>query len=119
MRSLIIILLAFVLPVGALMAQLEESPALSPERIKELAKRNTDRLSKELMLSEQQYLEVSKINDEFAEQAIYLNEQRKKAIQDREEKLKKVLTEEQFNKLKNERKNRREKLKERRKARNK
>ncbi|MCX8149164.1 hypothetical protein, partial [Thermaurantimonas aggregans] len=70
MRNLFAILAAILLPVSALMAQLEEAPTQSPEKIKELAKRNTDRLSKELMLSEQQYREVSKINDEFAEKAI-------------------------------------------------
>lgn len=119
MRRVLYILAVVALPAGAIVAQIEEAPAQSPEKIREFSRKNTERLSKELMLSEQQYQEVAKINDEFAHQAIQLNEQRKKALQEREEKLKKVLTEEQYTKLKNDRKSRREKNRERRKARNK
>lgn len=114
MNKVINTMAVVLMPMSVVLSQTIGTPGQSPERIREISRKNTERLTKELMLSEQQIVEVSKINDEAAEDMIRLNEERQKAIREREEKLRQVLTEDQYKKLNQDRSTKREKIRERR-----
>ncbi len=112
MKNVLKILGILFLPVALTHAQSDETPVPSPQKVREMSRKNTERLTERLRLSEQQIVEVSNINDEMAERMIQLNQQRQNIMQEREEKLKKVLTEEQYQKLQSERSEKRKKAKE-------
>ncbi|MGR3810927.1 hypothetical protein [Jiulongibacter sp. NS-SX5] len=87
----------------------QKSKDFDPE---ERAQKHAERMKKDLDLTEKQYKQVIKMNEERAEHMKALREELKKEQKAYQEDLKAILTEEQLTKLEAQKKERRKKFKE-------